>query len=98
MTPDWISGPAVYELTLAGAIGPVLRFALKPHQVAQTQICTILRTRASADRDLVDLMLRLESRGLKVEDVSRVDTRRGRARSDSKANRGVNVGVDEPVG
>jgi hypothetical protein len=76
MTPDCTSGSAVYELTVAGAIGPVLRCALKPHKVERTQICTILRAGASADRDLVDLMLILESRGLNVEDVSRVDTRR----------------------
>ena len=76
MRPGWASGPAMYELTVAGAIGPVLRCALKPHKVEKTQICTILRAGASADRDLVDLMLMLESRGLKVEDVSRVDTRR----------------------
>jgi hypothetical protein len=76
MSPDWTSGPGLYELTVAGAIGPVLRFALKPHKIAPTQMCTILRTRASADRDLVDLMVMLESRGLEVEDVSRVDPRR----------------------
>lgn len=75
MSPDWSSGPATYELTVAGAIGPVLRSALKPHQVARTQICTILRTGGSDDRDLVDLMLLLESRSLNVEDVSRIATR-----------------------
>jgi hypothetical protein len=76
MSPDWASGPAVYELTLAGAIGPMLRCALRPHEVARTQLCTILRARGSADGDLVDLMLLLESRGLQVEDVSRIDASR----------------------
>jgi hypothetical protein len=76
MRPGWASGPAMYELTVAGAIGPVLRSALKPHKVERTQICTILRAGASADRDLVDLMLMLESRGLKVEDVSRLENPR----------------------
>jgi hypothetical protein len=68
------SGPAIYELTVAGAIGPVLRSALKPHQVARTKICTILRAGGSTDRDLLDLMLLLESRSLNVEDVSRIST------------------------
>jgi hypothetical protein len=76
MNQDWASGPAIYELTVAGALGPVLRCALRPHKVARTQLCTILRIRPSADRDLVDLMERLESRELKVEDVSRIDAAR----------------------
>jgi hypothetical protein len=73
MSPDWASGPAIYELTVAGALGPVLRCALRPHKVAQMQVCTILRWTA-ADRDVVDVMLLLESKGLTVEDVSTMDT------------------------
>jgi hypothetical protein len=82
MSPDWASGPAIYELTVAGAIGPVLRYALRPHRVARMQVCTILRW-APEDRDLADVMLLLESKGLTVEDVSTIDTPRRQAPRDA---------------
>ena len=78
MSPDWASGPAIYELTVAGGIGPLFRYALRPHRVARMQVCTILRW-APADRDLADVMLLLESKGLTVEDVSTTDIPRRRA-------------------
>ncbi len=61
--------PARYELTIAGAVGPVLRLALQPLDVARIEACTILVAGASPGRDLVDLLRLLDSRGLRVEGV-----------------------------
>ncbi|HEU4947663.1 MAG TPA: hypothetical protein VFT31_10955 [Kribbella sp.] len=61
---------AVYELTVVGALGPVLRMALEPCATASSQLQTILRTKLPADRDLVDLVALLESRGLQIETLA----------------------------
>ena len=61
--------PAVYELTIAGAIGPVLRSALAPCRATITQRSTRLRTSARSHRDVVDLVLRLQQQGLVVEEI-----------------------------
>jgi len=66
-TPE--HAPAVYELTIAGAIGPVLRSALAPCQAATTQRSTRLRTSGRSHTDLVDLVQRLHERGLVVEEI-----------------------------
>jgi len=58
-----------YELTVAGALGPVLRSALAAQAVASTEQQTILRAGLGEDTDLVDLFLMLASRGLEVTDV-----------------------------
>lgn len=60
----------VYELTVAGALGPVLRSALAPCFVAQTEPQTVLRANVHDDGDLIDLLRLLESRGLDVADIA----------------------------
>lgn len=64
---------AVFELTVEGEVGPVLRSALRPSCVAEGRPCTILRTTASADTDLTDLVKLLDSEGLKIESVHIVE-------------------------
>jgi len=60
---------AVYELTIAGAIGPVLRSVLAPCLATPAQDCTIIRATTRTPIDLVDLVLRLHDRGLDVDDI-----------------------------
>ncbi len=59
----------VYELTIAGGIGPVVRNALRPQVAEPPRLFTILRTGALSGRDLVDLVLLLHSRGLDIEGI-----------------------------
>jgi hypothetical protein len=63
---------AVYELTIRGGMGPVIRSALTPHGVSRSEVCTILRAGASG-RDLVDLLLLIEEKGLTVEGVFAIE-------------------------
>lgn len=63
------SGPATYELTVEGALGPVLRHALAPYATAVSEHQTVLCTGLGEDADLVDLVLMLASRGLEISDV-----------------------------
>lgn len=65
--------PATYELTVVGALGPVLRKALGPCVAARCEQQTVLRTELGDDADLVDLVLMLASRGLEIADVLEVD-------------------------
>ena len=44
MNPSPAVQSADYELTVSGAIGPVLRCALGPQLASETQNCTIIRT------------------------------------------------------
>ena len=64
---------AVYELTVAGGLGAVFRSAVRPHEVARSEICTILRAGTTQDRDLVDLVFLLQSHGLSVEGVFSIE-------------------------
>ena len=43
---DAEAAPAVYELTIKGGMGPVIRSALTPSGVSRSDICTILRVAA----------------------------------------------------
>jgi len=61
--------PAVYELTIVGTLGPVLRGALAPYASISSQPQTIIRTDVRDGADLVDLMLLLDARGLEVTDI-----------------------------
>lgn len=72
MSEPTSGGPAVYELTVAGALGPVLRAALQPHDTCKTEACTVMRAGAADHRDIVDLVRLLDSKGLRVEGVSRI--------------------------
>lgn len=60
---------ALFEVTIAGSLGPLLRFALSPCRTAPPQESTVLRVAQPAGRDLVDLVDRLQHRGLVVEDA-----------------------------
>lgn len=65
--------PAVYELTVTGGLGPVLRGALAPYVTASAAIHTVMRAGTTEDEDIVDLLLLLESRGIEVAGISAVD-------------------------
>ena len=58
----------VYEVTVVGPVGPVLREALKPCRTGSVQPETIVRTRAH--RDLVDLALWLQAHGATVAAIA----------------------------
>jgi hypothetical protein len=60
--------PTVYELTIAGTIGPVLRGALAPYASATSEVHTVIRADV-AQGDLVDLVLMLQARGLEIADI-----------------------------
>jgi hypothetical protein len=62
----------VYELTVVGALGPVLRHALEPCGSAPPELHTVLRAGMPAHADLVDLVLLLDSTGLEIAAVSAV--------------------------
>jgi hypothetical protein len=63
----WPERPAVYELTISGRIGPLIRSALRPHSTAPSQTCTILRTGTVPGDAVPDLMRLLHRRGVEVE-------------------------------
>jgi hypothetical protein len=60
----------VYELTIVGALGPVLQNVLRPYAVTSAEHHTIVRTSLSDERDLVDLVLALEAGDLQIADVA----------------------------
>lgn len=65
------SGPdagVVFELTVEGELGPVLRRALQPG-VAARQPCTIFRATAGAGSGVADLVAMLDAEGLTVESI-----------------------------
>ena len=57
----------VYELTLAGSVGPVLCKAFRPFGTSQAHVCTVLRVEPPPETDLVDLVAELDAHGLQVE-------------------------------
>jgi hypothetical protein len=73
MTPDTSGRATVFELTIAGEVGPVLRQAMSPHRVVRSDLCTILRARSDAVGDLEGLLLVLQQRGLTVEGMFAVE-------------------------
>jgi hypothetical protein len=66
---------AVYEVTIAGALGEAVRAALPPHAAGPPRARTTLRTAAMADADLVDLVSLLHRHGFDIEGVTRVRAR-----------------------
>ena len=60
----------VYELTLAGGVGPVLRKAFRPFGTSRAHVCTVVRAEAPPGVDVVDLMAELDAHGLQVEVVT----------------------------
>jgi hypothetical protein len=65
--PD--AGGAVYQFTIVGTLGPVLRRALEPYVTASQQRQTVVRADAPERGDLVDLVRLLESRGLEIASI-----------------------------
>lgn len=70
-TPE--PSPATFELTVLGAVGPVLRRALRPQTASRTQACTIVRAGVPDTMDLVDLLFLLQANGLKLEGIFQLD-------------------------
>jgi hypothetical protein len=60
----------VYEVTLAGALGPVLSEAFKPWHASSAHVCTVVYTELSPEVDLVDLVAAMDAHGLEVEAIT----------------------------
>jgi hypothetical protein len=60
----------LYELTVVGAFGPVLRGMLETCVSVSAELHAIIHTGLLEDRDLVDLVLLFESRGLELTKIS----------------------------
>lgn len=60
----------VYELTVAGRIGPVLQARFEPATTASCELLTILYLRGHGGQDLVDILDLLGSRGLDVATIN----------------------------
>ena len=66
------SAGAVYELTVAGRLGPVLRAALAPAVAATASSHITLTWHGDEETDLVDVVQMLVSLGLEATTVSTV--------------------------
>jgi len=64
LTRELASG--TYEITVVGALGPVLRAAMQPLVTTTSGPCTTLRTALGRRGDLADLVVALDARGLEV--------------------------------
>jgi hypothetical protein len=71
--PNHAHESAVYELTILGSIGPVVRSAVTPHIVTRSGVCTILRARTSPEMSLVDLFRLIREKGLSIEGVFAIE-------------------------
>jgi hypothetical protein len=60
-----------YELTVAGAIGSVLRAALPAHRAATQGPCTVLRVEDGHGRTLDELLGLLTAADVTVEEIRR---------------------------
>ena len=67
MNPDAQPGAGLFELTVAGALGPVLRCALRPNSVDEPHTTTTIR--AAAHSDISGLVELLDSHGVVIEGV-----------------------------
>jgi hypothetical protein len=67
-----------YELTVAGAIGPMLRAAFPGHIVATQPPCTLLVVENRQGRHVDELFGLLEAAGLTVREIRRLDRRAAR--------------------
>jgi hypothetical protein len=63
-------GLASYELTVAGDLGPGVHAALEPYALALGELQALMRTRTPGDVQVVDLVLLLEFRGLRVASIA----------------------------
>ncbi|MEU6135161.1 hypothetical protein [Nocardioides sp. NPDC047086] len=58
----------LFELTVEGDLGPVLRCALQP-AVAERRPCTIFRATAGAGAGVAELVGVLDAEGLTIDDI-----------------------------
>lgn len=63
------SAAGVYELTVTGDLGDVLRWAVRPHGVTRAGTTTVLHAVVSHRRDLVDLLATLDAHDVTLQDV-----------------------------
>jgi hypothetical protein len=68
LTHELASG--TYEITVVGALGPVLRAALQPLVATTSGHCTTLRAALRRRGGLPDLLAALDARGLEVTHMS----------------------------
>jgi hypothetical protein len=68
LTRELASG--TYEITVAGALGPVLRAAMHPLVATTSGHCTTLRAALGRRWDVADLLAVLDAKGLEVTDVA----------------------------
>ena len=73
VTAQLVPGHASYELTVAGDMGPGVHAALTPYAAALGELHTVLGARTSHDVEFLDLVLLLESRGLRIASIAVVD-------------------------
>lgn len=73
VTAQLVPGDSSYELTVAGDLGPGVHAALTPYAAALGELHTVLRARTSQDVEFLDLVLLLESRGLRIASIAVVD-------------------------
>ena len=71
-----VPGQASYELTVAGDMGAGVHAALTPYATALGELHTVLGARTSHDVEFVDLVLLLESRGLRIASIAVLDDAR----------------------
>lgn len=64
--------PVLYELTVVGAFGPVVRGMLETGVSVSAELHAIIRTGLLQDLDLVDLVRLFESKGLEITKISAV--------------------------
>ena len=70
MAEPWGTEEAVYEVTVAGAVGPSVAAALQPCHVAYVEVQTTLGACVPGDVDLAELLRRLAARGCAVASIS----------------------------
>lgn len=68
LTRELASG--TYEITVAGALGPVLRAAMQPLVTSASGSCTTLRTALRRKGDVADLLAVLDAKGLEVTQLT----------------------------
>jgi hypothetical protein len=64
---------ALYEVTVVGALGPVLRHALRQGRPSAARIYTIVRTAPGRGQQIDELVETLDKRGLDVDGVVAVE-------------------------
>jgi hypothetical protein len=68
LTRELASG--TYEITVVGALGPVLRAAMQPLVATASGPCTTLRAALQRRGDIADLVALLDAKGLEVTHIT----------------------------